>query len=142
MRGSVSARRRWRRSWPGTPLRGRIAGGPARGEAVEREPGDVAELTARVADELGRPLAAAIDEAKGELRRAKRGEAGGDPAAVAEAEVRLRLLKEQRRLLKRQARAPKQARRRAEDAAGEGDAPGAQDPPRRRRRKAQAADPT
>ena len=67
---------------------------------MEREPVDVADLTARVADELGRPLAAAIEAAKGELRRAKRGEAGGDPAVVAEAEVRLRLLKGQQGALR------------------------------------------
>ena len=74
-------------------------------EPVEYGPVDVEELTAKVADELGRPLAAAVEAAKSELRRAKRraerGEAGGDPAVVAEAEVRLRLLKRQQRTLKR-----------------------------------------
>ena len=100
---------------------------------MEREPVDVEELTARVADELGRPLAAAVDAAKRKLRRAKRraerGEAGGDPAVMAEAEVWLRLLKRQQRALRH-------APRRAEDADGERDATGAQDPPRRPRHKA------
>ena len=85
---------------------------------MEREPVDVAGLTARVADELGRPLAAAVEAAKRELRRARRraerGKADMDPTAVAEAEVRLRLLKRQQRALKH-------ALRPAEDADEEAD---------------------
>ena len=90
---------------------------------MEREPIDREELTAKVAKELGRPLAAASDAAKSQLRRAKRraerGDAAVDPAVVAEAEVRLRLLKRQQRALKHALRPAPDADEATDPAGGE-----------------------